>query len=80
MMMSVTRDQRISENFSPIIPKQDQWVKTSWANFLEFVNQPENEKAKCYYHRGDARIETMHIGSDHANDHALLLIALRLMV
>jgi Uma2 family endonuclease len=82
MMMSVTLDQRISENSSPKILKQnrEQWVKTLWDDFLEFVNQPKHEKAKCYYYRGEARIETMPIGSDHANDHALLLIAIGLFV
>ncbi|MEE3716057.1 Uma2 family endonuclease [Tumidithrix elongata RA019] len=78
----MTLDQKISENSSQNTLEQnpDRWVKTSWDDFLKSINQPKYEKAKCYYYKGEARVETMPTGSDHANDHALLLIAIGLFV
>jgi len=77
--MSVVLD---IENLSkrPLEQNLNQWVKTSWDDFLEVVNKPEYQKAKCYYSNGEARIETMPIGSDHASDHALILVAIGLFV
>ena len=29
----------------------DTWVKASWEEFLALANNPDYEKAKCYYYR-----------------------------
>lgn len=55
-----------------IAPLTDQWVKASWEDFLAASENSEETKARCYYDSGWMRIETMSIGSGHAQDNGLL--------
>ncbi len=50
----------------------DTWVKASWSTFLQLAELPAYEKAPCYYDCGWMRIETMPIGSAHAQDNTIL--------
>ena len=54
------------------------WVKVSWEEFIQVVDNPKYQKAKFYYFNGEARVESMPTGSDHSNDHALVLMAISL--
>jgi hypothetical protein len=40
----------------------DTWVKTTWDEYLQVIEQPHFAKAKCYYHNGKSRIEMTPIG------------------
>jgi Uma2 family endonuclease len=50
----------------------DDWVKSTWEEFLATCDRPDLEKARCYYDSGWMRIETMVIGSAHSQDNSLL--------
>ncbi|WAS05666.1 hypothetical protein LQF76_01885 [Gloeomargaritales cyanobacterium VI4D9] len=49
------------------------WQKANWDEFVQIADDPKNSKLKGYYYQGHCRFEPMSTGSDHANDHALLL-------
>jgi Uma2 family endonuclease len=57
-----------------IAPLRDQWVKASWEEFLAASENSEETKERCYYDSGWMRIETMSIGSGHAQDNGLLAL------
>lgn len=52
------------------------WLAASWEEFTEIADDPSNSKVKGYYYTGYMRFEPMSTGSDHANDHALIIFAL----
>ncbi len=52
----------------------DQWVRASWEEFLAASENSEETKDRCYYDSGWMRIETMPIGSGHAQDNGLLAL------
>ncbi len=54
-------------------PVTDAWVAATWDEFLAVAQQPEFEKSRTYYDDGYMRIETMGIGSAHAQDNTILL-------
>lgn len=56
----------------------DTWVKASWNEYIEIVDNPNYEKAKCYYHNGQMRIEMPPVGNDHASDHTIIIAAVTL--
>jgi Uma2 family endonuclease len=56
----------------------DTWVKTTWEEYLQIIEEPELAKAKCYYHNGKLRIEMTPIGNDHARDHTVIMLAVNL--
>ena len=56
----------------------DTWVDSTWDEFIEAIAQPEYEKAKCYYHNGQLRIERQPVGSDHADDNGIIVILINL--
>lgn len=53
----------------------DTWVKATWDEYLQTIEDPAYKKAKCYYHKGKVRIEMAPLGSDHASDHVIIIIA-----
>ncbi len=55
----------------------DNWVLTSWDEYIQIIEQPEYEKAKGYYYNGKMRIEMSPVGNDHASDHIIVPIACR---
>jgi Uma2 family endonuclease len=51
------------------------WLPATWDEFVALSDDPTH-KLKGYYYAGRMRFELMSTGSDHANDHALILFAL----
>jgi Uma2 family endonuclease len=56
------------------------WQRANWDEFVSMSDDPKNSKLKGYYYQGHYRFEPMSTGSDHANDHALLLFMLTFWV
>ncbi|MFB2973920.1 Uma2 family endonuclease [Aerosakkonema sp. BLCC-F183] len=56
----------------------DTWVVASWDEFIQISENPAYQKAKCYYHNGQMRIETMGVGPNHAKDHGIIFLAVSL--
>ncbi len=54
----------------------DNWLTSSWQEFVNIADNPDSAKLKSYYYNGKMRFEPMSTGSDHSNDHALILFAL----
>lgn len=54
----------------------DSWQPASWEDFIAIADDPNSAKLKGYYYEGNMRFEPMSTGSDHSNDHALILSAL----
>ncbi len=54
----------------------DTWLSASWQEFVNIADAPDSAKLKSYYYNGKMRFEPMSTGSDHSNDHALILFAL----
>lgn len=57
-------------------PLLDTWQPASWEEFVSLADNPASAKLKSYYYNGRMRFEPMSTGSDHSNDHALILFAL----
>jgi hypothetical protein len=49
----------------------DAWVTASWDDYIQIVSNPIYEKAKCYYHKGQLRIEMSPVGFAHAADNTI---------
>ncbi len=56
----------------------DTWVKASWEEYIEIVENPGYEKAKCYYFNGELRIEMSAVGHDHGCDRTIAALAVNL--
>jgi Uma2 family endonuclease len=56
----------------------DTWVKATWDEYLQAIENLRLEKAKCYYHNGQLRIEMTPLGNDHASDHTVIMLAVNL--
>jgi Uma2 family endonuclease len=56
----------------------DTWVTATWEEYIQIVEKPIYEKAKCYYYNGQLRIENSPVGSDHSLDHAFIIFAVSL--
>lgn len=56
----------------------DNWIKTSWNEYIKILENPDYERAKSYYHNGKMRIEMPPIGNDHASDHTVIIVAVGL--
>lgn len=54
------------------------WLNVTWDEFVKIADDPASAKLKSYYFNGRMRIEPMSTGSDHANDHAIIIFALTL--
>ena len=50
------------------------WVDFTWNDFIQLQKNPKYEKAKCYYHNGQLRIEMPPVGSDHSRDNGIVVI------
>jgi hypothetical protein len=57
-------------------PPLDTWLSASWQEFVNIADAPDSARLKSYYYNGKMRFEPMSTGSDHSNDHALILFAL----
>ena len=56
----------------------DTWVTATWEEYLQEIAQPEYAKAKCYYYKGQMRIEMSPVGNAHASDHSIIIYAVHL--
>ncbi len=56
----------------------DTWVAATWNKYIQAIEAPVYEKAKCYYHSGKLRIEMAPVGNDHASDHTIIIAAVSL--
>ncbi|MDJ0718758.1 MAG: Uma2 family endonuclease [Prochloraceae cyanobacterium] len=56
----------------------DTWVKATWEEYLQAVDDLQVKKAKCYYYNGQLRIEMTPVGHDHASDHSIIMLAVNL--
>jgi Uma2 family endonuclease len=59
-------------------PLLDTWLPAAWSEFVKIADAPSSTKLKGYYYSGHMRFEPMSTGSDHSNDHALILVGLAL--
>ena len=56
----------------------NQWSPVSWDEFLRLVDEPTNNGLKGYYYNVRMRLEVMSTGSDHSNDHHILIFLISL--
>lgn len=56
----------------------DSWVIATWDEYIQIIENPTYEKAKCYYHNGKLRIEMTPLGHDHACDNTIISVAVSL--
>ncbi|NMF58269.1 Uma2 family endonuclease [Pseudanabaena yagii] len=54
----------------------DTWLAVPWEEFVNIADAPDSNKLKSYYYNGKMRLENMSTGSDHSNDHALIMFAI----
>ncbi|MBW4491676.1 MAG: Uma2 family endonuclease [Oscillatoria princeps RMCB-10] len=52
----------------------DTWVAATWDEYMQAIEDPASEKAKCYYHNGQLRIEMSPVGANHSRDNGILAI------
>jgi Uma2 family endonuclease len=52
------------------------WLPATWEEFVTIADDPASAKLKGYYYSGRMRFEPMSTGSDHSNDHALIIFAI----
>ncbi|MBD2186936.1 Uma2 family endonuclease [Pseudanabaena mucicola] len=77
-MVAVLSIDKAAENI--IEQNLNTWVKSSWEEFVEVADAPKYQKYKFYYFNGEARVEPMSTGSDHSDDHALIVMAMGLFI
>jgi Uma2 family endonuclease len=53
----------------------DIWIRATWDEYIQEIENPSREKAKGYYYDGKMRIETYAIGNDHSRDHTTIIVA-----
>jgi Uma2 family endonuclease len=59
----------------------DQWISATWDEFVQILENPLYEESRCYYDKNQIkqmRIETMHVGSEHAKDNGIVYFAIAL--
>ncbi len=50
----------------------ENWVDSSWEDYLNILETLPDEKGKSYYHHQQYRIEMSPLGNNHASDHSLI--------
>jgi Uma2 family endonuclease len=58
----------------------DIWLHATWDEYLQAVDELDNEKAKGYYYDGYYKLEMTPIGFDHSSNHAIIMYAVNLYV
>ena len=59
----------------------DQWISATWDEFMQILENPLYAESRCYYDEKQIRqmrIETMPVGSEHADDNTLIIFAISL--
>ena len=54
----------------------DTWLTAPWQEFVNIADASDSTKLKGYYYNGKMTFEPISTGSDHSNDHGLILFAL----
>lgn len=52
------------------------WLPATWEEFVNLADDSASAKLKSYYYIGRMRFEPRSTGSDHSNDHALIIFAI----
>jgi Uma2 family endonuclease len=79
-MIAVLSEKAVRSSDNIIEQNLNTWVKFSWDEFVQVADDPKYQKYKFYYFNGEARVEPMSTGSDHSDDHALVIMAIGLFV
>lgn len=61
-----------------IKPITDTWIKATWDEYLQVIDDPAYEKAKGYYYNGRMRIEMAALGNPHSRDHYIVIAGVAL--
>ncbi|MEI6330511.1 MAG: Uma2 family endonuclease [Pseudanabaena sp. ELA645] len=59
----------------------DQWISATWDEFVKVLENSMYADARCYYDKNQIRqmrIETMPVGSEHADDNTIIIFAVSL--
>ncbi|NJL43450.1 MAG: Uma2 family endonuclease [Pseudanabaena sp. SU_2_4] len=56
----------------------DVWIASTWEEYIEAIDNPAYEKARCYYHNNQMRIEMSPVGADHADHNGIIVILVNL--
>ena len=59
----------------------DQWITATWDEFIQVLENPFYADSRCYYDKNQIRqmrIETMPVGSEHADDNTIIIFAVSL--
>lgn len=59
----------------------DQWISATWEEFEQILKNSLYAESRCYYDKNQIRqmrIETMPVGSEHADDNTLIIFAISL--
>lgn len=56
----------------------DTWIKATWEEYIQTIQDPTYQKAKVYYHKRKLRIEMSPLGNDHASDQTVIIGAVAL--
>lgn len=56
----------------------DTWIDCTWDEYIQAIKNSAYEKAKCYYHNEQLRIEMPPVGPDRANNNGIIVILVNL--
>lgn len=56
----------------------NEWVTATWDEFVAIADDIFSETSKCYYDRGQLRIELMSTGSKHSRGNTIIILAVNL--
>jgi Uma2 family endonuclease len=56
----------------------DSWQPASWEDFIKIADDPSSAKLKGYYYQGNMRFEPISTGSDHSQDHTIIILGVGL--
>ncbi|MCL2933715.1 MAG: Uma2 family endonuclease [Trichodesmium sp. MAG_R03] len=52
------------------------WIRATWEEYIQTIEDLSYEKAKSYYHNEKFRIEMSPLGNEHGRDHAVIIGAI----
>ena len=59
------------QDLSTSVPTET-WVTANWDEYIQIVSDPRYDKAKCYYHDGQLRIEMAPVGHDYSSNNTII--------
>lgn len=51
------------------------WITANWDEFIQIIENHQDEKAKGYFYKNRIRVETTPVDNDHSSDHLFIIIA-----